>query len=71
LPLNGFVRPVVDHRVERLGVAHAVAEARLRQQVRGAGHALHAAADADLDVAAADRLVEDDRRRGWPRRRPC
>ena len=27
---------VVHHRVERLGVAHAVAEARLRQQVRGA-----------------------------------
>jgi hypothetical protein len=49
----------VDHRVERLRVAHPVTEARLRQQVRRARHRLHAAADADLDVAGADRLVED------------
>ena len=33
----------MDHRVERLGVAHAVAEARLLQQVRRARHRLHAA----------------------------
>ena len=51
----------MDHRVERLGVAHAEAEARLGQQVGRARHRLHAAADADLDVARADRLVEQDR----------
>ncbi len=59
--------PVVDHRVEHLRVAHAVAEARLRQQVGSLGHRLHAAADADLHVAGADRLVEDHRR-AQPRR---
>ncbi len=53
--------PVVDHRVEHLGVAHAVAEARLRQQVGRLRHRLHAAAHADLHVARADRLVEDHR----------
>ena len=50
--------PVVDHRVDRLAVAHAEAEARLGQHVGGVGHGLHAAADADLEVAGADRLVE-------------
>src|SRR3712207_9118522 len=39
-------------------VAHPVAEARLREQVRRPGHRLHAAADADRDVAGADRAVE-------------
>ena len=53
---------VVDHRVEHLGVAHAIAEARLRQQIGGLRHRLHAAADTDLEVAGADRLVEDHRR---------
>ena len=52
-------QPVVDHRVQRLGVAHAKAEAGLGQHVRRAGHRLHAAADADLDVARADLRVED------------
>ena len=53
LPAAERVRqPVVDHRVERLRVAHAIAEARLRQR-------LHATADTDLDVARADGLVED------------
>ena len=52
----------MDHRVQRLGVAHAVAEARLGQQVGRPRHRLHAAADADLDVARADRLVEQHRR---------
>jgi hypothetical protein len=61
--------PVVDHRVERLHVAHAVAEAGARQQVRRLRHRLHAAADADLDVARADRLVQQSR--AGPTRRPC
>ena len=58
LPANGFVQPVVDHRVDRLAVAHPVAEAGLLEQVGRVRHRLHAAADADLDVAGADRRVE-------------
>ena len=54
--------PVVDHRVEDLGVAHAVAEAALGHQVGGLGHRLHAAAHADLHIAGADRLVEQHAR---------
>ncbi len=50
---------VVDHRVERLDVAHAKPEARAREKVGSLGHRLHAAGDADLHVARADRLVED------------
>ena len=49
---------VVDHRVDRLGVAHAEAEPRLLEQVRGLRHRLHPAADADLEVTGADRGVE-------------
>ena len=55
---EGVREAVVDHRVERLGVAHAEAEARVREQVGRLRHRLHAAADADLHVARADRLVE-------------
>ncbi len=51
----------MDHRVEHRGVAHAIAEARLRQQVGSLGHRLHAASHAHLHVAGADRLVEEDR----------
>ena len=50
--------PVVDHRVDRLAVAHAEAEAGLLEHVGSLGHRLHAAADADLEVAGADRLIE-------------
>ena len=50
--------PVVDHRVERLHVAHAGAEARLREHVGRLRHRLHPARDGDLDVAGADRGVE-------------
>ena len=59
LAAEGVGEPVVDHRVERLGVAHPVAEARLLEQVWRLRHRLHSAADADLEVAGADRLVED------------
>src|SRR4029079_8393551 len=52
-------KPVVDHRVECLRVAHPVAEAGLLEQVGRARHRRHPAADADLEVAGADRLVED------------
>ena len=71
LAAEGVGQAVVDHRVERLGVAHAVAEARVGQQVGRLGHRLHAAADADLDVARADRLVEQDRGADAASRRPC
>ena len=50
--------PVVDHRVERLHVAHAGAEARLREHVGRLRHRLHPAGDGDLDVTGADRGVE-------------
>jgi hypothetical protein len=53
---------VVDHRVEGLGVAHAVAEPRLRQQVGRLRHRLHAAPDGDLHLARADLRVQDRRR---------
>ena len=49
---------VLDHRVERLDVAHAEALARAGQQVGRLRHRLHAAADRDLEVAGAHRLVE-------------
>ncbi len=52
----------MDHRVEHLRVAHAVAEAGLWEQIGRLGHRLHAPADADLQVASANRLVEHDRR---------
>ena len=45
---------VVDHRVDDLAVAHAVAAARLGQHVGRVGHALHAARDDDLRVADQD-----------------
>ena len=54
--------PVVGHRVDRLHVAHAEAEAGAGQQVGSVRHRLHPAGDADLEVAGADRLVgEPDR----------
>ena len=52
----------MGHRVDRLDVAHAKAEARAGQQVGRVRHRLHPAGDADLEVAGADRLVgEPDR----------
>ena len=52
----------MDHRVDRLDVAHPEAEAGARAAGRAPRHRLHAAGDADLEVAGADRLVgEPDR----------
>ena len=59
LAAERVAQAVVDHRVDRLGVAHAEAEARLLEQVRRVAHRLHAAGDADVEVAGADRGVED------------
>ena len=55
LPVKGLVSPSWTIASSALRVAHAEAEARLRQQVRRLRHRLHAAADADLEVAGADR----------------
>ena len=49
---------VVDHRVDRLAVAHPEPEPRLLQQVGGLRHRLHTATDPELDVAGADRRIE-------------
>ncbi len=74
--VEGVPQTVVDHRVDDLGVAHAGAEARGRQEVGRARHVLHAARDDDVHVACADHLRSDrncfearsaqhvDRRRG-------
>ncbi len=51
------VEGVVRHRVDQLHVAELEALARLRQEVRGVGHRLHAAGDDDLALAGADQLV--------------
>ena len=59
LPLNGFVSPSLIIESIALRVAHAEAEARALQQVGRVRHRLHAAADGDLEVARADRRVED------------
>ena len=47
----------MHHRIDHLGVAQAGAEARLRDEIRGLGHRLHAAGHDDLDLAGADELV--------------
>ena len=52
----------MHHGVERLGVAHPVAEAGVLQQVRGLGHRLHATGHRDIEVAHAHGLVDDSRR---------
>ena len=44
----------MDGRVDQLGVAQAVAEARLGDQVRPLVHVLHAAGDDDLGIAGAN-----------------
>ena len=49
---------VLDHRVERLDVAHPEALARAGEQVRRLRHRLHPAADRDLEVARADGLID-------------
>jgi hypothetical protein len=48
---------VVDHRVGDLAVPHAIALARLLQQVGRLGHRLHPAGDDHLGVTRLDHLV--------------
>ncbi len=49
-------QPFAQHRVDDLGVAHAVAPARALQQVRRVRHRLGAARDDRVDVADANRF---------------
>ena len=58
LAAEGVAQPVLDHRVERLHVAHAEALTGAGKQVRGLRHRLHPAAHGDVQVAGADRLVD-------------
>jgi hypothetical protein len=60
--VEGAPQAVADHRVDDLVVAHAVAGARPRQQVRRVGHRLHAARDHDFGVAVVDHLVGEVQR---------
>ena len=52
--LGAAPQAVVDGRVDQLGIAQAIAEARLGDQVRPLVHVLHAARDDELRVARAD-----------------
>ena len=49
---------VVHHGVDRLGVAHPVAEAGVLQQVGRLRHRLHAAGHRHVEVSGADGLVD-------------
>jgi hypothetical protein len=58
LAAEGARQPVAEHRVKRLGVAHAKAEAGVLEQVRRLGHRLHPAADGDVEVPGANGGVD-------------
>ena len=63
-------QPVVDHGVDQVSVAHAVAGTGLLKQVGRVGHRLHAAGNDDVGVAGLNRLVPPARLREDPSRRP-
>ena len=54
LAVERALQPVVEHVIEHFAVTHAIAAARLRQQVRRIGHGFEPARERDLDVAGAD-----------------
>ena len=56
---EGVGESVVGHRVDRSDVTHAEAEPGSRQEVGRLAHRLHAAGDADVEIAGPDRLVGD------------
>ena len=58
LAREGVREAVVGHRVNRVDVAHAEAEARLGQQIGRPRHRLHATRDGELEVACAHSLVD-------------
>jgi hypothetical protein len=53
---EGVVQAVAQHIVIERGIAHTVAPAAARDQVRRLVHVLHAARDRDIDVAERDLL---------------
>jgi hypothetical protein len=55
--VEGAPQPVLDHRVDELGVAHPVPGPGPGQQVRSLGHRLHPAGHHDVGVAGVDHLV--------------
>ena len=57
----GVLQPVVKHVVEHLLVAHAIASARLGQQVGRIGHRFHAAGDHDVHAAGDEQVVRQHR----------
>lgn len=52
----GIPQAVVDHRVDHLPVAHALAIARAHHHMRRSAHVLLAAGDDDVRIAATDGL---------------
>src|SRR6516225_6392963 len=52
----GIPQPILDHGVQSLGVAEAIALAELREKVRGIAHGLHAAGHHGFHVARPDAL---------------
>jgi hypothetical protein len=55
IAVEGVPQPVLDHRVDHLGIAHPDAVAQM-DAVRRQAHAFLAAGDDDPGVAVADRL---------------
>ena len=56
--VKGVPQPVLDHRVDHLGVAHLDAVAQM-DAVRRLAHAFLAAGDDDVGIAVADRLIAE------------
>src|SRR5262249_15522193 len=50
----GVVKPIAQHAVVKLAVAHAISPAPARDQVRRQIHVLHAAGHGDIDGAEGD-----------------
>ena len=53
---NRAHEPLVEHRIDHVGVAHPVAPPRAHQQVRRVGHRLGTASDDGVDIADTNRL---------------
>ena len=58
----GVLEAVVEHVVDQLAVAEAVAAARFREQIRRVGHRFHAACDHDVVGARGEQVVREHRR---------
>ena len=58
----GVLQAVVEHVVDDLAVTHAIAAARLGQQVGGVTHRFHAAGNHDVVAARGEQIVREHRR---------